>query len=101
MTTVQTEVAVGILNVAALPGIFASQAVSDAMGRTSTLAFASSLFCIGAFTMAAAQSFAVLVAGRICVGIGLGFGLSIDPLTSRKLLQHTAEDFSSHGLNLL
>ena len=79
-TTVQTETSVGILNVAALPGIFASQAVSDRFGRTRTLAFASLLFCAGSFTMASAHSFGVLVIGRILVGVGLGFGLSIDPL---------------------
>ena len=54
--------------------------MSDTYGRTRTLAFASFLFCAGALTMACASSFGILVVGRLCVGVGLGFGLSIDPL---------------------
>ena len=54
--------------------------ISDRFGRTRTLAVGSGLFFAGSLLLASASTFSALLAGRMMLGIGVGAGLSIDPL---------------------
>jgi sugar porter (SP) family MFS transporter len=80
LTIVETEVILASLNFAAIPGAILARPVSDNLGRTKTLALASSLFLIGSIIMTIANGFWILLLGRTVLGLGVGTGLSIDPL---------------------
>ena len=54
--------------------------VSDRFGRTKTLAVASIIFLFGNLMMAFGMNYAMILTGRLITGIGVGFGLSIDPV---------------------
>ncbi len=76
----QTEVAIGSMNVCAVFGAILSRNVSDRFGRRRTLAMASLFFLVGSLVLATAGGFGMLLVGRILVGLGVGVGLSIDPM---------------------
>ncbi|XAR59139.1 hypothetical protein NMG60_11014803 [Bertholletia excelsa] len=80
ITDVQTEVLVGILSIISLLGSLAGGKTSDAIGRKWTMAFAAVVFQTGAAIMALANSFFVLMVGRILAGIGIGFAVMIAPV---------------------
>ena len=52
----------------------------DRFGRRGSFAAASVGFIIGISVLCFAQSYEVLMLGRILVGLGVGFGLAIDPM---------------------
>mmetsp|Transcript_10152 Transcript_10152/g.12920 ORF Transcript_10152/g.12920 Transcript_10152/m.12920 type:complete len:515 (+) Transcript_10152:142-1686(+) len=80
LSETQVEIFIGSINLFAMVGSLASGYISDAYGRRGTFKVAAVGFVVGVLTMATAQSFAVLMLGRVLVGIGVGFGLAIDPL---------------------
>ena len=80
LSDVQVEIILASLNLAAIPGAVLARPVSDNLGRTKTLALASSLFIAGSSVMAFASNFWILLLGRIVLGLAVGTGLSIDPL---------------------
>ena len=80
LSEVETEFIIGSLNVMAVFGAMVSRAISDTYGRTKTLAIASAFFFAGSLVLAAASSFGMLLLGRMMLGLGVGAGLSIDPL---------------------
>ena len=59
-----------------LAGAFASLIASyttRAWGRKRSMLIGGLFFCVGATLVAAAQDLAMLIIGRICLGIGVGF----------------------------
>ena len=65
---------------AAIFGALGVSSLLDPLGRLNTLAFASGMFLIGTFIVAASWSYGMLLAGTAVIGIGAGAGLAIDPL---------------------
>jgi len=80
LSNLETEIILASLNLAAIPGAILARPVSDNLGRTKTLGLASSLFLLGSIIMSLSNSFWLLLFGRIITGVGVGTGLSIDPL---------------------
>jgi len=80
LTDVQRELFIGSLNFWSIFGSLGSFWISDCYGRRKSFQVAAMLFIVGCSIMAAAQSYAVLMLGRFFLGIGVGFGLAIDPL---------------------
>ena len=76
----QTELVVASLNAFAIPGAFIAGYTSDTFGRTKTLAAASIFFIVGMTMMTFSEGFYSLLFGRVLCGLGLGCGVSIDPL---------------------
>jgi MFS family permease len=77
---VQQEVLVGCLSFISLLGSLAAGRTSDAIGRKWTIGLAAAIFQVGAAVMTLASSFAVLMAGRLLAGVGIGFGLMVAPV---------------------
>ncbi|KAL6844197.1 hypothetical protein ACP4OV_025870 [Aristida adscensionis] len=80
ITEVQQEVLVGCLGFISLLGSLAAGRTSDAIGRKWTIGLAAAVFQAGAAIMASAPSFAMLMAGRLLAGIGIGFGIMVAPV---------------------
>ncbi len=80
LTDVQTEIFMGSLNLFAAGGALAASAISDKYGRRGGFIAAAFAFVIGVLCMSYAQSYGTLMFGRIFVGLGVGFGLSVDPI---------------------
>eukprot|EP00922_Rhytidocystis_sp_ex-Travisia-forbesii_P016803 GHVS01025092.1.p1 GENE.GHVS01025092.1~~GHVS01025092.1.p1 ORF type:complete len:998 (-),score=136.98 GHVS01025092.1:328-3321(-) len=80
LTTHQTEVAVGILNVAATVGVFVGSHVADVLGRRMCVLYSGSVYFIGALLMSCAYSYGVFIWGRIVTGLAIGAGIVIAPL---------------------
>ncbi|XP_038700960.1 probable polyol transporter 6 [Tripterygium wilfordii] len=108
ISSTQTEILVGILNVSSLIGSLASGKTSDYIGRRYTIVLAASTFLIGALLMGFAPSFPYLVAGRVVAGIGVGYSLMIAPVytaelspaMTRGLLTSFPEVFITLGIQL-
>ncbi|KAK9830707.1 hypothetical protein WJX74_003308 [Apatococcus lobatus] len=66
------EVVVSSAVAAAAAGAALGGIISDRLGRLSALLLADALFSVGGILMAASPSFAVLTAGRVTVGLGIG-----------------------------
>jgi MFS family permease len=79
LTDIQRELFVGSLNFWSIFGSMASHWICDAYGRRRSFQVAALTFIVGLSIMSAANSFAVLMVGRFFLGIGVGFGLAIDP----------------------
>ncbi|TVU16618.1 hypothetical protein EJB05_40191, partial [Eragrostis curvula] len=80
ITEVQQEVLVGCLSFISLLGSIAAGRTSDIIGRKWTIGLAAAVFQAGAAIMTAAPSFAVLMAGRLLAGIGIGIGIMVAPV---------------------
>ncbi|KAL6651629.1 hypothetical protein ACP70R_010554 [Stipagrostis hirtigluma subsp. patula] len=77
---VQQEVLVGCLSFISLLGSLAAGRTSDVIGRKWTIGLAAAVFQAGAAIMTFAPSFAVLMAGRLLAGIGIGCGIMVAPV---------------------
>jgi len=80
LTDVQRELFVGSLNFWSIFGSMFSHWICDTFGRRRSFQVAALNFILGVVIMATASGFAVLMVGRFFLGIGVGFGLAIDPL---------------------
>jgi len=106
ITEVQQEVLVGCLGFISLLGSLAAGRTSDAIGRRWTIGLAAAVFQGGAAIMALAPSFALLMAGRLLAGIGIGIGIMVAPVyiseispeTLRGSLASLPEIFISFGI---
>ena len=76
----QTEFFMGAINLFAIIGSLMASFMSDWLGRRRAFAVAAVGFEIGIILMATSQSYAVLMVGRAIVGLGVGFGLAVDPV---------------------
>ncbi|TVU16615.1 hypothetical protein EJB05_40188, partial [Eragrostis curvula] len=105
---VQQELLVGCLTFVSLFGCLAAGRTSDAIGRKWTIGLAAAVFQAGAAIMTFAPSFAVLMAGRLLAGIGIGFAVmvapvyisEISPATTRGSFASFPEIFGSLGILL-
>ena len=92
LTDERLEMFMGALNLFAIAGASLASVISDPLGRRGAFAVAAVGFIVGVLLEASASSYSMLMFGRIFVGLGVGFGLAIDPV--RLLLLAT---FSSRG----
>jgi MFS family permease len=76
----QREVFVGAINFWSMFGAIFSNVVSDKFGRRRSFVVAAVLFILGVLIQSTANSLTLLHIGRFFVGVGVGFGLAIDPL---------------------
>jgi len=76
----QLEIFMGSLNMFAAAGAICASGISDRFGRRGGFIVAAIGFVIGVLVMSFAQSYACLMFGRVFVGLGVGFGLAIDPI---------------------
>ena len=77
---VEREIFIGSLNFWAMFGAMGAQFFSDKFGRRRTFIVAAIGFIMGIIIMILSQSYALLLLGRMFVGLGVGVGLAIDPL---------------------
>lgn len=68
------------LYLAAIVASFIASLTCKACGRLPTIRLASIFFLIGAILNAAARDIYFLIAGRICLGAGIGFGNQVNLL---------------------
>jgi SP family galactose:H+ symporter-like MFS transporter len=80
LSTFPQELVVSMVLLGATVGAFAGGRFSDRLGRRVTLIGTSLVFIAGAIVCAAAPSFAVLIAGRIVVGLGIGLASTTVPV---------------------
>jgi len=80
LSTAQLEIFNGSLNLFAAFGALTASAISDRFGRRRGFIVAAIGFIFGVLIMTFAQSYAFLMFGRVFVGLGVGFGLAIDPI---------------------
>ena len=80
LTTVLQEAVVSVtVGAAALSSLLAGPAC-DILGRRPVLLAASVIFTVGAVVMSAARSVAMLLTGRIIIGVGVGFAAMAVPM---------------------
>jgi MFS family permease len=80
LTDVQRELFLGSLNFWSIFGSMFAHWICDKYGRRYSFVVAAVSFIVGLIIMALANSFEILMFGRVFVGLGVGFGLAIDPL---------------------
>eukprot|EP00934_Nitzschia_sp_Nitz4_P007407 Nitzschia sp. Nitz4//scaffold58_size112336//36048//38913//NITZ4_004026-RA/size112336-processed-gene-0.63-mRNA-1//1//CDS//3329554968//7397//frame0 len=80
LTDVQKEMFIGSLNLWSIFGSLFAHWICDRYGRRLSFVVAAVGFIVGLVVMAIAGSYTVLMIGRVFVGLGVGFGLAIDPL---------------------
>ena len=80
LSELQLEILMGSLNMFAAVGAICASSISDRFGRRGGFIVAAVGFIVGVLVMTFAQSFASLMVGRVFVGLGVGFGLAIDPI---------------------
>ncbi|XP_010035723.2 probable polyol transporter 4 [Eucalyptus grandis] len=108
ISDVQIEVLIGCLSVISLFGSIAGGRTSDIIGRKWTMALAAVVFQVGMAVMTFADSFRVLMIGRLLAGVGMGFGgmitslyiAEISPAISRGTLTSFPEIFVNLGILL-
>jgi MFS family permease len=80
LTDVQTELFMGSINIFGIIGALVASFLSDWVGRRKAFAISAVGFVLGVLSMAAAQTYFALMIGRAVVGVGVGFGLAVDPV---------------------
>jgi len=79
LSDVQLEVFMGSLNLFAMVGALCSHWISDKFGRRWSFRVAAIIFIFGTVIQSGAGGYASLMFGRAFVGLGVGFGLAVDP----------------------
>ena len=69
----------GSLNLFAMIGALCSHWISDKFGRRWSFRVAAVIFIFGTVIQSGAGGYASLMFGRAFVGLGVGFGLAVDP----------------------
>lgn len=80
LTDLQLEVFMGSLNLFAMVGALCSSWFSDRLGRRWAFRIAAVGFIFGTVVQSGAGGFSGLMIGRTFVGLGVGFGLAVDPV---------------------
>jgi len=80
ITDSQIALIVSIALIGAAIGALFSGSLSDKIGRKNVILIADALFTVGAIIMAAAPTIAVLMVGRLIIGLGVGMASQIVPL---------------------
>lgn len=76
----QVQLLVGILNLVSAVGGLMAGPVVDSIGRIRTMYLACLISAAGAFGMAVAGGFRMLLLWRIVTGVGVGFAFTVSPL---------------------
>ncbi|CAL8468665.1 g8205 [Coccomyxa elongata] len=74
------ELVVSCLYLAAILGALGSEFTQRRYGRKVTMLFAGIFFTLGAIILAAAVNMAMLVIGRLVLGLGVGIGTTVGPV---------------------
>lgn len=80
LTDVQLEIFMGSLNLFAMIGALCAQFISDGLGRRRAFQVSAIIFIVGILIMSMSFNYGILLFGRVFVGLGVGFGLAIDPI---------------------
>lgn len=80
LSTLQQGLIVSIVLVGAAVAAIGGGSFSDRIGRRKSLILTSVVFIAGALMSAAAPTMAVLVVGRLVIGVGIGLASSVVPL---------------------
>jgi len=80
LSTFAQELIVSIVLAGAIVGALSGGRLSDRFGRRATLLATSAVFIAGAILCAAAVSIAMLVIGRVIVGLGIGLACTTVPV---------------------
>lgn len=80
LTDRQIEIFLGSLNLFSIFGALGAYLISDYFGRRKAFVLAAILFIVGTVIVCIAQNYEILIIGRMFLGLGVGFGLAIDPL---------------------
>ena len=80
LSDVKVEVLVGILNACAIAGAAVAHYVVDRLGRRRTFTVSSDVFIVGVLGMACSINYPMLLAFRVITDLGVGVGLSVDPV---------------------
>lgn len=80
LSDINLELFMGSLNLFSMVGAIFSSYISDIFGRRGGFLVAAVGFIFGILIMSFSRSFEMLFFGRIFVGLGVGFGLAIDPV---------------------
>ena len=80
LDTHMQEIVVSVVLLGAVVGAFLAGGMADRLGRRWTLIAAGIVFAVGALLSAFAPSIAVLIAGRLIVGVGIGVSSVAAPL---------------------
>mmetsp|Transcript_18508 Transcript_18508/g.26141 ORF Transcript_18508/g.26141 Transcript_18508/m.26141 type:complete len:564 (-) Transcript_18508:408-2099(-) len=80
LSDVHLELFMGSINLFAIVGAITSSRITNRYGLRVSFGVASIGFILGILVMVLSQSYATLMFGRIFVGLGVGFGLSIGPM---------------------
>ena len=87
LSDLQLEIFMGSLNLFAMVGALSSNWVSDKLGRRWAFRIAAIGFIFGTVIQSGAGGYASLMLGRSFVGLGVGFGLAVDPVYISEISQ--------------
>ncbi|CAJ1911388.1 unnamed protein product [Cylindrotheca closterium] len=80
LSSSERELFIGSLNLWSIFGSSMAHWICDTYGRRSSFIVAALFFIVGVIIMGLSNSYAILMIGRFLVGLGVGFGLAIDPI---------------------
>jgi len=104
LSDTQLEFFFGSLNLFAMVGALSSHYISDKYGRCKSFIVAAIIFIIGSIIQSVAHSYGVLMFGRVFVGLGVGFGLAVDPVYISEISQSSHRGYlvtwSEFAINL-
>lgn len=80
LSQTQTELIVGMVFAGSLVGTLIAGSLADRYGRKISISIASVIFMVGILFMVTATNFWLLLAGRLFLGIGIGFVSVVVPL---------------------
>jgi len=80
LSDLQIELFMGSLNLYAMIGALSSYYISDKLGRRWAFRVAAMSFIFGTIIQSGANGYIALMLGRAFVGLGVGFGLAVDPM---------------------
>ncbi|RWR96879.1 polyol transporter 5 [Cinnamomum micranthum f. kanehirae] len=89
----KVEVLMGSIGLYSLIGSLAAGRTSDWIGRRYTIILAAMIFFVGALTMGFATNYALLMAGRLIEGIGVGYALMIAPVYTAEVSPSSSRGF--------